>query len=275
MRIAVSNIAWDRSEDAAMASVLLEHGLDAIDVAPGKYFPDPLEALDGDILRVKRAWNDRGIEITGMQALLFGTIGLNLFAGAEVQDRMAAHLEGVFRIGDGLGARHLVFGAPRNRDRQGWPDEQVLETAIAFFRRVGDAAWSHGIVLCLEPNPVRYGANFMTTTLETAEVVRAVDHPAIRLQFDTGALTLAGEDVQGVLEAHGHLVGHVHLSEPDLVPLGDFPTDHARIASAVMAYLPDRVLAIEMVATATEPHADSVARAIAVARQAYAGLEGV
>ena len=53
MRIAISNIAWDPAEDEAVAALLHRYQVDAIDVAPGKYFPDPTIASDQDIQRVR------------------------------------------------------------------------------------------------------------------------------------------------------------------------------------------------------------------------------
>ena len=67
MRLAISNIAWDIAEDEAVAGVLQRHRVDAIDVAPGKYFPQPVETTDAEISRIKDWWGDRGIEITGME----------------------------------------------------------------------------------------------------------------------------------------------------------------------------------------------------------------
>ncbi|MDO8812773.1 MAG: hypothetical protein Q7J38_12205, partial [Gallionella sp.] len=79
MRIAISNIAWDVAEDEAVAVLLNKYGIDMIDVAPGKYFPDPRIAGSFEISRVREWWRMRGIALAGMQALLFGTTGLNLF----------------------------------------------------------------------------------------------------------------------------------------------------------------------------------------------------
>ncbi|WP_244217816.1 sugar phosphate isomerase/epimerase family protein [Paraburkholderia caledonica] len=123
MRIAISNIAWEVADDQHVADILKQHHVDAVDVAPGKYFPDPKSADTLDIARVRKWWADRGIEITGMQSLLFGTSGLNLFGTAESQEAMLDHLRAVCRIGGELGARRLVFGSPRNRDRTG-PDRR-------------------------------------------------------------------------------------------------------------------------------------------------------
>lgn len=274
MRLAISNIAWDVAEDEAVAGLLQTRKVDAIDIAPGKYFPRPVETSDADVSRVKVWWGDRGIEITGMQALLFGTSGFNVFGPPEVQEAMLLHLSAVCRIGAGLGAPRLVFGSPKNRDRSGLSESETMEIAISFFRRLGDVAGSYGVMICMEPNPECYGANFMTTSDETANVVEQVAHRAIRMQLDTGALTINGEEPATVLRDCAGLIGHVHASEPDLVPLGDGETDHVKVFEALMRCLPDHLVSIEMLATQVEPHLTSIERALGVAIDHYRGGNG-
>jgi sugar phosphate isomerase/epimerase len=269
MRLAISNIAWDVEEDELIAQLLCRHDIDAVDVAPGKYFPDPANASDEDIKRVRAWWAKRGIAITGMQALLFGTSGLNVFGPSGVQDAMLAHLAAVCRIGAGLGAVRVVFGSPKNRDRSGLTDPEAMAVAVPFFRRLGDIAAANGVFICLEPNPPCYGANFMTTSAETAQVVEQMAHPAIRMQLDTGSLTINGEDAAGVLESYANLIGHVHASEPDLLPLGDGGTDHAKVHAALAQCLPGQLVSIEMVATKDESHIVSIERALKVAIRHY------
>ncbi|MBV4461739.1 sugar phosphate isomerase/epimerase [Pseudomonas sp. SWRI79] len=269
MRLAISNIAWDPVEDEAVARLLQRFSVDAIDIAPGKYFPEPAKATDEDISRVKGWWSERGIDITGMQALLFGTAGLNVFGAVETQTALLKHLGAVCRIGGGLGATRVVFGSPRNRDRSGLNDQEALDVAIPFFRQLGDIAQAWGVTICLEPNPVCYGANFMTASAETSEVVKQVAHPAIRMQLDTGAITINQEDPQAILCDCADLIGHVHASEPDLLPLGDGGTAHGQMAAALLQYLPGHVVSIEMVATKNEPHLVSIERALQVATQHY------
>ncbi|MGA9703546.1 sugar phosphate isomerase/epimerase family protein [Pseudomonas sp.] len=269
MRLSISNIAWDTAEDEEIADLLQGVGVDVIDIAPGKYFPVPADAKIQDISKVKNWWAERGIEITGLQALLFGTTGLNVFAGTQSQTSLLNHLAEVCRVGAGLGATRIVFGSPKNRDRSGLSDQEALDVAIPFFRRLGDIAQSFGVNICLEPNPASYGANFMTTSVQTVEVVREVAHPSIGMQLDTGALTMNGEDVFEVLQSMSGLIGHVHISEPNLLPVGDGATDHKKMAQAIRQYLPNHVVTVEMVATAHESHALSVARALGVAIQYY------
>lgn len=269
MRLAISNIAWDAAEDDEIAKLLQEYAIDAIDIAPGKYFPEPVSTTDAEISQVRRWWAERGIEITGMQALLFGTSGLNVFAEDSVQAAMLNHLNAVCRIAAGLGAKRLVFGSPRNRDRSGLDDVQAIETAVPFFRRLGDIAQSYGVVVCLEPNPSCYGANFMTTSDEAAMVVEKVAHPAIRLQLDTGELTINGEDPRQVLQRSAELIGHIHASEPDMLPLGEGGADHELMAELLEQYLPNHVVSIEMLSTKNEPHRDSIERALITAIGCY------
>jgi sugar phosphate isomerase/epimerase len=269
MRLAISNIAWDPAEDSVIASLLRRCQVDAIDIAPGKYFPDVTRATDEDISRVKHWWGERQIEITGMQALLFGTSGLNVFGAAEVQDALIRHLTAVCRVGAKLGATRLAFGSPRNRDRTGLSDPETMDVAVPFFRRLGDIAQSFDVVICLEPNPTCYGANFMTSSAETARVVRGTAHPSVKMLLDTGALTINAEDPVTVLQDCAQIIGHIHASERDLLPLGDADTDHGRVVAALMAHLPDHVVSIEMLATKNEPHDVSIGRALNVALQYY------
>jgi sugar phosphate isomerase/epimerase len=275
MKLAISNIAWDICEDKEIAGLLLRYSIDAIDIAPGKYFPDPMRAQEVEITRIKRWWEEKGIEITGMQGLLFGTTGLNLFGPPEVQATMLDHLNAVCRIAAGLGATRLVFGSPKNRDRSGLNDEDANEIAINFFRRLGDIARAHGVVVCLEPNPSCYGCNFMTHSSETAKIVEQVAHASIRMQLDTGAIQINGEDVAAIVSANAGIIQHIHASEPNLVPLGDGGTDHCKAALALVQTLSHHVVSIEMLATKNESHLHSIERALQVAIRHYRSGTGV
>ena len=155
MRIAISNLAWDVTEDAAVAAMLAERGIDAIDIVAAKYFPVPAQADSAKVEAVRRWWSGRGVEITGMQALLFGTSGLKLFGSDADRAAMLDHLTATCRIGASLGATRLVFGSPRNRDRGAFDEVRAQAVGIDFFRRLGDVAAHAGVSVCIEPAPPR------------------------------------------------------------------------------------------------------------------------
>ncbi len=266
MRLSVSNIAWDIADEGEVAAVLQVEGLRHVDLAPSRYFPDPATATASDARRVRRWWSDRGFEIAGMQSLLFGVPNLNLFADDGV---MADRLAGICRLGGELGARALTFGSPRQRDRTGLVDDDARRIAVDFFRRVGDEAAKAGVLFCLEPNPVMYGCNFMVGTLEAADIVRAVAHPAVKLQLDVGAIAVNGEDASSTIAAVHDVIGHIHASEPGLVVLGDAGAPHIEAGVALRSLMPDAVVTIEMAMPTNEPHITALARAVRVARDAY------
>lgn len=270
MRLGLTNIGWHPAEDEAVARLMQQQGIDAVDVAPSKYFEEPLLATDLAIATVRRWWADRGIEITGMQSLLFNTEpGLNLFGTRPVRARMLEHLSAVCRIAAGLRAPRLVFGSFRNRDRTGLSDEVANAMALDFLGAWADRAAAEGVWICLEGVAPHYGANYLTDTVSTVALARQLNHPAVRVQLDTVTVHEAGEDMETLLAGHAGLIGHVHVCERDLLPIGDGDVPHARMADAIRRHLPSQVLCLEMLTPAGESTTAALTRAIAVARQHY------
>ena len=85
MRLSISNIAWDPAEDTEIAKLLKNYHINAIDIAPSKYFSNFFTTGKSEIVAIKNYWLDHGIELVGMQSLLFGTQGLNIFGSPSVQ----------------------------------------------------------------------------------------------------------------------------------------------------------------------------------------------
>lgn len=268
MKISISNIAWEVADDELVAHVLHKYGIDSIDVAPGKYFPHPETATASEIESVRLLWSNRGINIVGMQALLFGTVGLNIFSSDESRLAMLKRLDAVCRIASGLGADKLVFGSPKNRDRMSLSDDEVFHIAIPFFRSLGDLAANYNVKICLEPNPECYGANFMTTSEETRLIVTRVNHPNILMQLDTGAMFLNGESI-GTIPEYMPYIGHIHLSEAQLITLGDSGVDHLGISKILIDQDADKIATIEMLPSKTEGNIKSIERAIQLAIKYY------
>jgi D-psicose/D-tagatose/L-ribulose 3-epimerase len=272
MRLSISNIAWEPAEDTAVAALLQARGVDAIDVAPGKYFADVTAATAADIATVRQQWAAHGITLWGMQALLYGTSGLNVFGDANVQAHLLQHLDHVFRIAAGLGIRRLTFGSPKARNRTGLSDAQAFAVGAKFFARLATAAAAHEVCLCLEPNPAASGCNFLTDSDSTLALVRSIDHPNLRMQLDSGALTMNAEEPEAVIAAAAPYIGHVHISEPHLAVLGECTGDgcnHAAVAKALRAHLPAAVLTIEMLVKDAGSHLPAIGRALSVAQKYY------
>jgi sugar phosphate isomerase/epimerase len=230
-RLAISNIAWPLEVDEAIALMLAQRGIGAIEIAPSKIWPAPLQATDRQVDDYRAWWEARGIRIVAAQALLFGRPDLKLFEGAAVRARTLEYLCGIARICTRLGALALVFGSPKNRIVGPMDRDAAWRIAVDAFGALGEACASFGTTLVIEPNPPQYGADFITRAAEAIALVQDVDHPGFRLHLDSACMDLVGDDVGPTVEAGAAYLRHVHFSEPNLAPLTAGSSQKSRLAA--------------------------------------------
>lgn len=233
MKLAVSNIAWTDDIHVAALAVLSRYGAKGIEVAPTRLWPgwEHMSVIDAG--RIRTAYAEAGFQIPAMQSLLFGLPQLNVFGDEPTRSGLLLHLARLFPVAKALGVRALVFGSPRNRDRSGLTDAQANSQAVAFFRRVAQLASSEGVVLCLEPNPPQYGANFVTGWTEALSLVEAVDAPGFGLHLDTACIAMNGDSPAEAIRTCRDAICHVHISEPQLADFSDSQVDHRSAAQAL------------------------------------------
>jgi len=273
VKLAVSNIAWEPGQDDEIARLLRREGVGGVEIAPTKWRERPLEASSADVAAYRRAWEDRGLPIVSIQSVLFGRPDLQLFGDARARAAMLDYLRRVIDLSAGLGARSIVFGSPKNRIRGEQPLADALDIARGFFVALGDHARTRGVTVCIEANPPAYGCDFITTTDEAVALCRAVDHAAVKVNIDLGGITMSRENVGESIGAAAALIGHVHLSEPNLDQFGT-AADHAAAAKALEAIGYHGWISIEMRAVGAQASGSmtAVERAVRLAREAYGRL---
>ncbi len=232
---AISAIAWNPGEEVRVAELMAAHGFSGVELAPGKLFARPEAPTAAEIAGVRSFWETRGIRIVALQALLFGHPELTLFQSAEARKRMREYLAGIIRTGAALGAQALVFGSPKNRARGALPLAEAQPVALDFFGALGEVARSAGTCLCLEPNPVQYGADFCTDSVQALELVAQVGSPGFGLHLDTACALLAGEEFPERVRQSAQFLRHVHFSEPELAPVGPGGTLDARASLSALS----------------------------------------
>jgi sugar phosphate isomerase/epimerase len=217
-RLAFSNIAWEPEEEPQVLPLLRSAGITGIEIAPTVLWPRWEGATPEAARAYRRCLEDEGFVVPALQAILFARPLAALF-DPRGDAHFLDHLGRVAALAGGFGARVAVLGAPRQRDRgaRGW--DEALESAVPVLRRAASVFADHDCCLCIEPNPARYGCNFVLNSQEGAALVEAVDAPGFGLHLDAAALYLEGESLAAVWPRVGHLVRHFHVSEPEL---GDF-----------------------------------------------------
>ena len=233
MKLAVSNIAWtDAIHDEAL-SILLKHRVRGVEVAPTRLWPGWANMSVGNAEHIRDEFGEAGLQIPAMQSLLYGMPHLNVFGDEATRSALSSHLECLFPVARALGVRTLVFGSPRNRDRSGLTNSEAFAQAVEFFRHVGQHAHQHELILCVEPNPPQYGANFITDWREALALVKAVDTAGFGLHLDTGCIHMNGDDPAEAVRESRDAICHFHVSEPLLADFSSPEVDHQSAAQSL------------------------------------------
>lgn len=170
---------------------------------------------------------------TGRVQELLGELGLSLILFDPYPGDWAAGDRGFLAVpGRRYEVRETVLEAIETAGRLGTrllnvlggivPEEHraaAAGVAVENLRALAPAAHAAGITLLVEPlNAVDVPGYAFASLPAAADVVRAVDHPAVRLQFDAYHAARAGGDILQLLREDFDLVGHVQI--------GDVPGRH-------------------------------------------------
>lgn len=267
MNLCVSNIAWENTSEAAVRKILQQSGISAIEVAPTRLWPDWESASTRSACELRAAYAADGFTIPALQAILFGKPNLRLFGSDAERELLRAHIVQVANLAQALGAKNMVFGAPKNRLIGTLPPSTAFEIAFEFFSDLARCLTERNVCLCLEANPTDYGCTFLTTANEAARLTGLINSPGIGLQLDTACLFLAGEDTCQTLERHIGLVRHFHVSEPFLKNFSAPEINHAAVSHCLHRAGYQGWISLEM--RATERPIEDVATAAQFLTRTY------
>lgn len=233
MRLAISNIAWPTGMNALVVPLLQAHGVEGVELALTKVWPEPLDASADEVRAYRDSWEKQGLRIAALQALLFGKPHLTLFGDEQARRQMFEYLSGMIERAGLLGAGVLVFGSPKNRQCQNLNLTEAWAIAVPFFRELGRVARQHGVCFCIEPNPPAYGCDFVTTISEGIALVDAVGDDGFGLHLDTAAMSLVGDPPAASIRDAGGRCRHFHVSQPFLAEVCGGTVPHHEFAQAL------------------------------------------
>lgn len=149
------------------------------------------------------------------------------------QQAIAAYAATVFQRAHRAGVQILVFGSgAARRIPDGWDHLEAWSQLVAFGRLLASLGAEHGVVVTVEPLN-RQETNILNTVSEAAALVRAVDHPSVRLLVDAYHWLLDGDSAEDIV-AHGGLLAHAHIAtSPKRLPPGAEPCDLASFFDAL------------------------------------------
>lgn len=245
LRLSISNLAWPAEADHEALDFVAALGFDGVEIAPRKVFGDPAGVSSEQSRAYRRQLADRGLAISALQGVLFGTSGVHLFASKASRQTMAERLQTIAALGGALGAGNCVFGAPMLRDPGALAPAEAFAVASEFFQSLAPHFAQEGLLLCFEAVPASYGCRFAVATEEAFALVERVDAVGFALLVDTATIFVNGENPT-VIAKLASRIGHVHVSEPHFAPVGTTGLDHQSISKELMMANFNRWITIEM-----------------------------
>lgn len=268
MKFAVSNIALSPYDHIKEINQLAAMGLEGLEVAPSRVWKDTFEGLAAaQVSAYGKKIKDAGLKVVGLHSLLFDHPELGLFRDQETRGStmdFMVHLSGVCRD---LGGRTLIYGGGRHRNEL--PLKEATEEAVSFFQELLPRIEGHGTCFCFEPLGPRH-SDFINSALESLDIVKTLNHPALQVQLDAKALIDNNEAEAATFQAvAGHLT-HFHANEPDLGVLdASGPVDHKSMGRMLRQIGYEGFVSIEQrMLNAADPLAD-VAKSAAVLKECY------
>lgn len=219
MKLSISNIAWENENDSVMYNEMKKLGYLSLEIAPTRIFPfNPYNKL-----KDAKKWSEQlresySISICSLQSIWYGRKE-QIFNSQREREILVEYTKRAIEFAKVVGASNLVFGCPQNRITKSVDD---IKVSLDFFSRIADYAYSCETVLALEANPVIYNTNFINTTQEALELIKAVNHRGFMLNLDLGTMIFNQEKTEQIKKEFKY-VNHIHISEPGLIPLEKNP----------------------------------------------------
>lgn len=272
MKISISNIAWNKEDDDVVYEIMQSYGLYGLDVAPARVFNHPFEITEAEGQTFIDEIKEKGLVPVGMQSLLYGTSGLQLFGTKDEVETTICHLKKIMDYAAKIGISRLVFGSPKNRLVGHLTQDQIVEKATYIFNKLGDYAQEKGMYFCIEPNPMLYGADYITSTRQGIELVKKIDNKGFRLHLDLGTMLVNDEDVEEVVREAIPVTEHVHLSHPNLEPVIGNEDKHILFRDALIKHQYKGVVAIEMKNSMEPNNIEVIRESIEFIASIYGGM---
>ncbi len=223
MKLSISNIGWPQENDPAVYKMMKDIGYEGLEIAPTRVFPEkPYDRLEEASSWAGEIREKYGFVIPSMQSIWYGR-NEKLFGTEKEREALVEYTQKAIDFAQTIGCKNLVFGCPRNRNLTEGADEN---TAVEFFRTIGQYAAQHNTVVGMEANPPIYNTNYINDTKSALDLIEKVGTDGFKLNLDVGTM-IENEEEVNILAGREQLINHVHISEPGLKPIKQRPLHKA------------------------------------------------
>lgn len=219
MKLSISNLAFGQLPIEAIIPELEIHQINGLEFAPTKQWPEFPKTDFNKLKNFRSMLNHYGIQISAFQSLFYGLPHLQVLNKNDWPE-ILNHLKRIIGVASELDVKILVLGAPRNRLRINVSPKNADQIFSEFINLIEPFLQDSQILMTLEPNPNKYGADYLTTYYEVVKSARELNSPWVKAQMDTGCMLINQESLSDAF--HLHKPAHLHVSSGNI---NEFPID--------------------------------------------------
>lgn len=220
-RLSLCNEAYSGWAFDKVCRHIRETGFEGIEIAPFTLAEDPAGIPPSRRCEYRDIIRSEGLEFVGLHWLLAAPKGLHVTTpDAALRERSWRHVHDLIDLcadlaGDREQCGVMVFGSPQQRRTT---DGATRVEATARFAEglasVAGHAGDRRVRVLAEALPAGQ-CDVLLTLAEAVEIVRQINHPAIRTMFDTHNAVDETEPHPVLVDRYFDFIEHVHVNEID------------------------------------------------------------
>ena len=213
----ICNEAFQEWDFAEACKVMRGAGYQGIEIAPFTLAEDPASVTSARRRELRDIICSEGLTFVGLHWLMVSPKGLHVTTPeAAVRTRSWLHVRSLIDLCADLGTGGvMIFGSPKQRGSTG--GMSGTESAKVFadlFASLAPHALERGVTLLIEALPSK-DCDTVNSLDEAAELVKSINHPAVRTMFDVHNAISETEPHHALVDRHFDFIRHVHINELD------------------------------------------------------------
>ena len=253
------------NKEVSLFSKFKSWGFDGVELA----IEDPAH-IDPEFIRGQL--DIHGLSCTSVCAAMGP--GRDLRGTEAEQETALRYLEGIIELMPILGCPILVgplYSVVGRTAAETEADKRIQQKLVAGnLRKLAELAQSRKVLISIEPLN-RYETDFINTAEQAVSMVKAVDHPALKIHLDTFHMNIEEKNPGAAIELCGGMLGHVHACGSDRGTPGKDHTNWGEIMAALDKVGYKGSLVIE----SFTPDVKVIARAASIWRQIDTSQEAI
>lgn len=167
---------------------------------------------DLDALQAARQEYDLQVALFNQDVPVWDRANRGYLVDPARRDEFRRKLDEALQIAGRLSAMNIML--PSGVELPGISRQEQRDCMVENLQYAAPLAADAGVLLTIEAlNPEDNPGYYLTTSQEGIEIVKIIDHPSVRFQFDTYHMSLAGDDLVTRFKENSQWIGHIQFAD--------------------------------------------------------------